>query len=53
MGQNLIFYTISGTVIGTGMQWAGFGVGEVLYGSFILPPIVLIGWKIAKIKGLV
>ncbi len=53
MGQNLIFYTIAGSVIGAGMQGLGFGIGAVMFGSFILPPIMLIGWKIAKIKGLV
>ncbi len=52
MGQNLIFYTVAGTVIGAAMGWGGFGFGAVLYGSFILPPIMLIGWKVAKIKGI-
>ncbi len=53
MGQNLIFYTVAGTVIGAAMQWTGFGLGSAMFGSFIMPPIILIGWKIVKIKGLV
>ncbi len=51
MGQNLIFYTVSGTVVGAAMQGTGFGIGAVMFGSLIAPPIMLIGWKIARIKG--
>ena len=53
MGQNLIFYTISGTIVAALMQWAGFNWGEAMFGSLIVPPILLIAWKIAQFKGMV
>ena len=52
MGQNLVFYTIAGSVVGAAMQWTGFGLGAVMFGSFILPPILLVAWRIAKYKDL-
>lgn len=51
MGQNLIFYTIAGSVVGVAMQGTGFGFGSAMFGSLIVPPILLIGWKIGRIKG--
>ncbi len=48
MGQNLLFYTISGSVIGAIMQWAGMDLMSVFVGSLLIPPILLIAWRIAQ-----
>lgn len=53
MYQNLLFYTVSGTIIGAAMQWAGMGLMMVFVGSLLLPPILLIVWRIAKYNNLV
>jgi len=52
VNQNLIYYTISGTVIGGVMQWAGMSMMTVLFGSFMLPPVLLLLWRIARYKNL-
>ena len=51
MGQNLLFYTAVGTVVGGLLQWAGFGFGTVMMGSMVIPPMLLISIRIARHKG--
>ena len=51
MGQNLLFYTVAGTVVGGLLQWAGLGIGSVLMGSMVIPPVLLIGIRIGRYRG--
>jgi hypothetical protein len=52
MGQNLLFYTVAGIATDALMHRLGFGWGAALFGSFIVPPLILIAWKVGRIKGI-
>jgi hypothetical protein len=49
--QNLLISAVVSTVAGAALQAAGFSFGVVLIGSFIAPPVCLLGVRIARYKG--
>lgn len=48
LGQNLLISIVISTIAGAVLQWAGLGLGAVLFGSFVAPPLVLTFVKVAR-----
>lgn len=52
MGKNLLFYAVSGTVIGLVAQWAGASLMVNLLASLLGPPFLLILILLARRRGM-
>jgi hypothetical protein len=46
--KDLIFYTIAGTVIGVIAEFAGASLGVTLLASLLIPPVLLLIFRIIK-----
>ena len=43
---NLVFYTVAGSIIGVALSAIGAGIGVTLMASLVLPPLLLIAYKL-------